>query len=115
VFGRSKDLDPINQFEFTSPEGHIITDFNTKGVDRSLRVEPNVVGGEKELRSPDCIWSPDAIMFTLVALLTPCTIIGTGSTNEACLFHNVTQYMWEAWYTDGTGTMRLGMWVFLAL
>jgi hypothetical protein len=29
-------------------------------VDRSLRVEPNVVGGEKELRSPACIWRVDA-------------------------------------------------------
>ena len=34
---------------------------------------------------------------------------GTGSTKEACVFRNVAQYMWEAWYSDGTGTMKFGM------
>jgi hypothetical protein len=39
---------------------------------------------------------------------------GTGSTNEACLFRDDAQYMWEAWYSDGTGTMKFGMF-FLAI
>jgi hypothetical protein len=39
---------------------------------------------------------------------------GIGSQNEEVLLRNVSQYMWEQWFSDGTGTMKFGMF-FLAL
>ena len=39
---------------------------------------------------------------------------GRGSPNEDCLWRNLAQYMWEQWYTDGSSTMKFGMF-FLAL
>jgi hypothetical protein len=77
----------------------------------------SIVGGDrltvnhsKTFVSPEGVNSNSRVRESLVESISeaPC------STNEECLFRNVAQYMWEAWFTDGTCTMKIGMF-FLAM